>query len=573
MYFPIAKRPRSHRRIPVDAHEGSAADFLRRHAAEAIEAARAGGSARDELLRRLPARVADTRNILLAVEKVIAADTAAGADGLRPGDLDRRAQLELARLLSRVLKDRTYRPGAIKKVDLPKPSGGFRTLSIPTVIDRIVQTAILQVVQPYLDPLFLPTTLGGRPGMSTAHALVVAGHLAAAGNRWVVVAADIRKAFDVVPQDRLLAIVHEKFGDNGVSGLIATIVRAGGTDGVGIGQGSPLSPLLLNLYLDTALDRPWNEVFPDVPLIRWIDDVLMLCPDRHEAGSALRVLTRMLDEAKMPLKSDPPPGISNIMRGESAVWLGYELHERNGRMETSIPGRAWEGLRQGLRDAHQADHPAVRAREVILGWVGYLGPCYEATDVNAAHNRITEIAEEEGFGEVPTHEEVTEQWAKAFNNYQEGRQCFDREVDAHRDDEDEERNDTPDAAPPARPFANCVPTEGDVVSPPSSNPNNPTATEPVPTRSPSPTPHTTRGSRTTPTDPGPRPRTRPRPADPRRPPDDGRRAAPRADDHAPLPHRRPGASRSDPHRGPDPTAGPGPARPPPSGPGSGPRRW
>jgi group II intron reverse transcriptase/maturase len=453
MYYSVAKRPRSHRRIPVAAHKGSAADFLRRHQAEAVEAARVGGPARDEFLHRLLGRVADTRNLLLAIDKVIAGDTAAGADGLRPGDLDRRDQIELARLLSRVLRNGSYRPGAIKKVDIPKPSGGYRTLSIPTVIDRIVQTAILQIIQPFLDPVFLPTTLGGRPGMSIAHALVVAGHLAAAGDRSVLVAADIRKAFDNVPQDRLIDVVRDRLGDTVVTELIATIVRAGGSNGVGIGQGSPISPLLLNLYLDTVLDQPWREAFPDVHLTRWVDDVLLLCRDRHEAESSLRVLTRMLEEERMQIKLEPPPTINDLGRGETVVWLGFELHTKDGRLEASVSRKAWDELRQGLRDAHGTDLPSVRAREVTLGWIGYLGPCFEASEVDPTYGRITEIAEKEGFGEIPTNEEVRERWARAYGRYQDGRRSFEREAHAHCDDENDQRSTTPDAAPPAHNFS------------------------------------------------------------------------------------------------------------------------
>jgi hypothetical protein len=115
----------------------------------------------------------------------------------------------------------------------------------------------------------------------------------------------------------LLPVVRDRLDDTAVTELIETIVRAGGTDGVGIGQGSPQSPVLLNLYLDAVLDRPWAEAFPDVPLIRWIDDVLLLCPTRQDAEITLRVLTRMLDEAMMPLKSDPPPTVSDLGNGES----------------------------------------------------------------------------------------------------------------------------------------------------------------------------------------------------------------------------------------------------------------
>jgi group II intron reverse transcriptase/maturase len=567
MYFSVVRRLRL-RRVPVGAHEGSAADWLRRHEAEAAEAAESDGPTRDAFRAELFGHIIDTRNLLRAAEEVASRDTAAGADGLWPRDLDCRARVELARVLARLLRDGSYRPGPVQKVEIPKLSGGYRTLSVPTVIDRVVQTAVLQAVQPYLDPQFRPTTLGGRPGMSTAHALVVAGHLAAVGHRWVVVAADVRKAFDVVPHDRLLAVVRERLGNTRVTELITTIVRAGGTGGVGIGQGSPLSPLLLNVYLDAVLDRPWAEAFPDVPLIRWVDDVLLLCRTRQEAESSLRELTRMLAEAKMPVKADPPPVTSDLGTGESVVWLGYELHVRDGRMEASIPGKAWEGLRLNLRDAHRADHPMVHAQRVILSWVDYLGPCFETSDVDAAYNRITEVAANEGIGDIPDAEEVRKRWENASDRYQEGRELFDTVVSAHHHDGEDRGSYAPCAAPPAHKRASTVPTAGEVVNPPSSQPANPMAMESVSTESPSPAHHTSRGADAAAPDRGRPAQTRPRQAPgPRRPPDDGRCAPPRTDDDpAPLPHRRSGAGRPGPHGRPEPTAGPGSARPPPGPP-------
>jgi hypothetical protein len=449
MYFSVVKRLYSRRRVPVGAHEGSAAEFLRRHEAEAAKAAGSDGPARDAFLGGLIGRVTDTRNLMLAAGAVAARNTAAGADGLWPRDLDHRARVGLAGCLARVLRDGSYRPGPVSKVEIAKPSGGFRTLSVPTVIDRIAQTAILQVIQPYLDPMFLPTTIGGRPGMSTAHALVVAGHLAAVADRWVAVTADLRKAFDNVPHDRLLAVVRDRLGDTVVTELISTIIRAGGTDGVGIGQGSPLSPLLLNLLLDAVLDRPWRETVLDVPLIRWIDDVLLLCRTRHDAESSLRELLRMLDEAKTPLKSDPPPTIRDLRRGKSVVWLGYELHERNGRLEASVPGRAWDGLRQNLRKAHRTDHPAMHAQQVILGWVEYFGPCFGTNNGNADINRVTTIAKENGFDDLPTSEEIKGRWEQAWASFKEGRRLFDKDVSTHRDHGEDRGSGAPCAAPPA----------------------------------------------------------------------------------------------------------------------------
>ncbi|MDB5312703.1 MAG: Retron-type reverse transcriptase [Gemmataceae bacterium] len=317
-------RTPTRRRLPVLAHAGTREAVLARHVAEAAEVARAGGQPPPAFLEDLFDRVSDTRILGLAARDVARdGGPARGADRIGPDDLNDRDWWTLVRSLRRALRRGWYHPGDELKVQIPKPGGrGFRGLSIPLLADRVLQRALVLVLQPYLDPQFSPTTLGGRPGKSTHHALALATQLAGR-ERLVVVTADVRKAFDVVPHDRLMAVVRARLGDTRLTGLIEAMVRSNRE--VGIAQGSALSSLLLNLFLDEVVDRPWKARHPNIPLLRWVDDLLLLCKDRATADAALAELNEMLDAGVMPLKQDPAPAVSDLRGRDSARWLGFTL--------------------------------------------------------------------------------------------------------------------------------------------------------------------------------------------------------------------------------------------------------
>ena len=204
---------------------------------------------------RLRERVVERANLLAALARVKANGGSPGVDGMTvealPGYLQQHwPALRLALLTG------TYQPSPVKRVDLPKPGGGMRKLGIPTVLDRFLQQALLQVLQPQWDPTFSGGSYGFRPGRSAHQAIARAQQYVEEGYDWVV-DLDLEKFFDRVNHDKLMSLVKERVRDRRVLQLIDRYLKAGALTGDGFEatvegtpQGGPLSPLVANLLLD-----------------------------------------------------------------------------------------------------------------------------------------------------------------------------------------------------------------------------------------------------------------------------------------------------------------------------------
>lgn len=196
-----------------------------------------------------------SENLKRAFKRVRANKGAAGVDGL---DIDQTARLlvtEWPAILERLLAG-TYRPSPVRRVKIPKPDGGERELGIPTVTDRLIQQALLQILQPLLDPTFSEHSYGFRPGRSAQHAVLAAQAYIQSGRR-VVVDVDLAQFFDRVNHDILIDRLRKKIDDPGILRLIRAYLNSGiMDDGIvqarheGTPQGGPLSPLLANVLLD-----------------------------------------------------------------------------------------------------------------------------------------------------------------------------------------------------------------------------------------------------------------------------------------------------------------------------------
>lgn len=251
----------------------------------------------------LLARALEEHSLLAAWERVRDNDGAAGVDGQSIEAFGRHLFGQLQQLKSEVEHGR-YAPQPLMCVDIPKRHGGTRRLAIPAVRDRVLQTAVARQMGALLDPGFDAASFGYRPGRSVAQAIARVAALRDAGLQQVV-DADIESFFDRIDHARLLRVLRERLPDEGLCALVALWLgavlreRRDATLQVrGVAQGSPLSPLLANLYLD-EFDRRLHDA--GLALVRYADDFVVLCTDVHAAAAALRLARETLAGLRLEL--------------------------------------------------------------------------------------------------------------------------------------------------------------------------------------------------------------------------------------------------------------------------------
>lgn len=269
--------------------------------------------------------IVDRDNMWRALHAVERNKGAAGADGMSWEQLRPCLKIHWPEIKAQLLAG-TYRPNAVRKVQIPKPGGkGERTLGIPTVLDRLIQQAIAQVLGPIFDPTFSDSSYGFRPGRSAQQAVKAMREHVRSGRRWVV-DMDLEKFFDNVNHDVLMARVMRKVKDKRVLRLIRRYLQAGMMDGglvrsrrQGTPQGGPLSPLLSNILLD-ELDKELEK--RGHRFCRYADDVNVYVSSR-KAGE--RVLENLTDWLGKYLKLKVNAEKSAVDRPWNRSFLGYSL--------------------------------------------------------------------------------------------------------------------------------------------------------------------------------------------------------------------------------------------------------
>jgi group II intron reverse transcriptase/maturase len=316
-------------------------------------------------------------NLRRAFKRVRANKGAAGVDGL---DIDQTArQLVTAwpTLREQLLRG-TYRPSPVRRVTIPKPEGGERELGIPTVTDRLIQQALLQVLQPILDPKFSEHSYGFRPGRR-AHDAVLAAQAYVRSGRRVVVDVDLEKFFDRVNHDILIDRLQKRIPEAGVIRLIRAYLNSGiMSDGVvleryqGTPQGGPLSPLLANVLLDEVdkeLERRGHC------FARYADDCNVYVHSRKAGERVMALLRRCY--AKLRLKVNEAK--SAVARVTGRKFLGYSFWFAKGEVKRKVAAKALATFKQRVRQltlrSGGRGMAAVieRLRPYLLGWKAYFG--------------------------------------------------------------------------------------------------------------------------------------------------------------------------------------------------------
>ncbi len=264
---------------------------------------------------------------------------AAGIDGQTIHDVERHGVARMLDELAADLRDGRWRPLPARRVFIAKPgrAGEQRPLSIPTVRDRVVQAALKLVIEPVFEADFLSCSFGFRPKRSARDALQVLLDESWSGSRWVV-ETDIANCFEAIPHDRLMAAVEQRICDQDVLKLLRAMLRGGvmehGTVArgrAGTPQGGVVSPVLCNVYLD-RLDRQWQA--RDGVLVRYADDLLVMCKTRSQAERALEALAAIVAGLGLELKQAKTRIVHLREGGEGVEFLGFEhriLRVRNPR--------------------------------------------------------------------------------------------------------------------------------------------------------------------------------------------------------------------------------------------------
>lgn len=267
------------------------------------------------------------KTLRLAWDKVKRNRGAAGVDGQSIKKFEANADNYLMEL-KEALEKGQYHPAAVKRVDIPKGDGKTRPLGIPTVKDRVVQTAVKMVVEPIFEHHFLPSSYGFRPGLGCKDALRAVDRLLKQGYTHVV-DADIQGYFDNIPHERLMARVEEKISDGRLLGLIRSWLKQDviqemerWTPTKGTPQGAVISPLLANIYLHPLDERLKAKGYESV---RYADDFVVLCQSPEDAAAALQDVQEWMAENGLTLHPDKTHVGNCMNRGEGFEFLGYRF--------------------------------------------------------------------------------------------------------------------------------------------------------------------------------------------------------------------------------------------------------
>ena len=257
-------------------------------------------------------------NMMAALKKVCQNKGCPGVDGMSVSELSTYLKKEWPRIKDYLLQGQ-YKPMSIKRMKIPKQGGGSRTLGIPTVLDRLIQQSLLQILQRYIDSSFSKDSFGFRPKKS-AHMAVERARGIIKGGKGVMIDLDIEKFFDRVNHDRLMSKLFSMIKDQRILDLIRRYLNSG-LSYQGVPQGGPLSPLISNIYLDD-LDKELTR--RKLSFVRYADDILIFVKTEREANGVMIGIKKYLC-TKLKLKiNETKSGI-----GKSAKFLGFYITKRS----------------------------------------------------------------------------------------------------------------------------------------------------------------------------------------------------------------------------------------------------
>lgn len=350
-----------------------------------------GGTSRKDLRAAMFSRLEEQRTLTTNIVDNISAygsigkafqqvkrnDGAAGTDGITVAEYERELSANIRKLHTE-LRNGTYRPSAVRRVETSKPNGGIRELGIPTIADRTVQQSILMSLQRVYDPYFSKHSYGFRPGRSAQQAVEQASKYVSEGKIWVV-DIDLESFFDKINHDRLMSRLRKSITDKRLLKLIHQFLQAGMMHGgletqriAGTPQGGPLSPLLSNIVLD---ELDWELEARGLSFVRYADDSNIFVSSQR---SAERVMRSLIDYIEGELKLKVNRQKSGVRKCDQVKFLGHTIEE-NGKIR--IADGSIVRFKEKIRVATKRNR-ALPLRKVlqevnriIEGWAVYFRKC------------------------------------------------------------------------------------------------------------------------------------------------------------------------------------------------------
>jgi RNA-directed DNA polymerase len=337
------------------------------------------GTESPAITEQLMEEVCERENCKQALKRVKANKGSAGVDGMTVQQLPEYLKQHWPAIREHLLSG-TYKPQPVKRKEIRKPEGGMRKLGIPTVLDRFIQQAVMQVLQGRWDRTFSNHSYGFRPGRSAHQAVQTAQQYIADGYRWVV-DLDLEKFFDRVNHDRLMARIAERISDARLLKLIRAFLRAGVMEGglvssvdEGTPQGGPLSPLLSNIVLD-EFDRELER--RGLRFARYADDCNVYVRSRRAGERVMASITRFIT-TKLKLKVNQQK--SAVARPWERKFLGFSF-TRDWQPRRRVAPKAVVRFKERVREltsrtkGTSTERMAEDLARYLRGWIGYFGYC------------------------------------------------------------------------------------------------------------------------------------------------------------------------------------------------------
>ncbi len=320
-------------------------------------------------------RILAKSNFNRAARKVKANNGAAGVDGMEAKELFQYLNKNRGKI-KKALLNGTYKPAPVRRAEIPKPGGKKRKLGIPTVVDRVIQQAVLQILRPIYEPRFSDASYGYRPKRNAQGAVLKCHSYLNEGYVWAV-DLDIENFFDSVNQRRIMQQLSETVQDERVISLIWKFMRAGAVwhrkyapTRKGVPQGGPLSPLLANILLD-VLDKELERL--GQKFVRFADDMVILCKSKKSAKQILRHVDAFLEN---DLRLNVNREKTAVVYANKIQFLGYGFYKSGAEFRLRVHPKALQRMTakiDALLDG-SAENSAEwknKLRRYITGWVGF----------------------------------------------------------------------------------------------------------------------------------------------------------------------------------------------------------